>query len=86
MRDARIEKLADVLVRYSTGVRKSDLVVIAGTPPGHRHNLTAGRSDRLRRPVGAGLLESCLVTVKKSWSLFLKSAEHTPAALMQVCA
>ena len=32
MIDARIEKLADVLVRYSVAVKKGDLVVIAGEP------------------------------------------------------
>ena len=31
MPDARVERLADVLVRYSTGVRKGDLVLLEGT-------------------------------------------------------
>lgn len=30
MRDDRVEKLADVLVHYSTGVKKDDLVLIRG--------------------------------------------------------
>ncbi len=33
MRDARVDKLADVLVAYSTSVRKGDLVLIQGPPP-----------------------------------------------------
>jgi aminopeptidase len=32
MRDQRLDKLADVLVRYSTRVKKGDLVAIAGEP------------------------------------------------------
>lgn len=32
MRDSRLDKLADVLVRYSTKVKKGDLVAIAGDP------------------------------------------------------
>ena len=32
MRDQRLDKLADVLVRYSTGVKKGDLVGIVGDP------------------------------------------------------
>lgn len=32
MRDPRIEKLADVLVSYSTGIKKGDLVAIRGDP------------------------------------------------------
>ena len=32
MRDQRLDKLADVLVRYSTKVKKGDLVAIAGDP------------------------------------------------------
>lgn len=32
MRDQRLDRLADVLVRYSTGVKKGDLVGIVGDP------------------------------------------------------
>ncbi|HMN39573.1 MAG TPA: aminopeptidase [Phycisphaerales bacterium] len=32
MRDSRLDKLADVLVRYSTRVKKGDIVAIAGDP------------------------------------------------------
>src|SRR5690349_16471255 len=34
MRDARLDKLAAVLVRYSTGVKKGDLVRIGSEVPG----------------------------------------------------
>ena len=32
MRDPRLDKLADVIVGYSTGVRKGDLVAIRADP------------------------------------------------------
>ena len=32
MRDQRLDKLADVLVRYSTSVKPGDLVCITGDP------------------------------------------------------
>lgn len=32
MRDPRLDRLADVLVRYSAGIKRGDLVVISGDP------------------------------------------------------
>src|SRR5438477_10391830 len=49
MRDSRVDKLASVLVRYSTGVKKGDVVRIGGEVPGlplmealHEQALLAG--------------------------------------------
>ncbi len=55
MRDPRIDKLADVLVRYSVAVQKGDLVSIQGTPAGeplivavYRAVLRAGGHPQVR--------------------------------------
>ena len=48
MADDRLERLAGVLVYYSTGVKEGDLVVIiAGSPPGIPGSTNALRIHRM---------------------------------------
>ncbi|HEV8291944.1 MAG TPA: aminopeptidase, partial [Tepidisphaeraceae bacterium] len=74
MRDPRIEKLADVLVNYSVGVKKGHLVRITSTPVA-----LSLVGEIFRRVLAAGAHPFTRINAEETQEIFLKNA--TPEQL-----
>src|SRR5205814_9502804 len=77
MRDPRLEKLADVLVNYSVGVKKGQLVRITSAPAG-----LPLVNEIFRRVVAAGANPFTRINAEETQEIFLKKGNPDQLAFL----